>query len=114
MSKQYVAKPLKVDAFQYGTDTSPLWFLQAIRKRHIHIMPSKGHIVAKTEAGKINFYDPITFNALFETVVAAEDLDKDGTIDSREKAIASETKKKKSTKPKKTKKDVEPSKVTED
>lgn len=113
MSKQYVAKPLKVDAFQYGKDVSPLWFLTAIRKRQIKLMPSRGHIVAKTEAGKINFYDPITFNALFETVESATDLNKDGTVDTREKAIASETKAKRKRKPKKEEVPVEPE-VTED
>lgn len=101
---KFVAKPIKVDAFQYGIEGSPSWFLSALRKKQIQILPSKGHIVAKTESGKINIYDPITFNALFETVSESKDLNKDGVIDSREKAIASEVtkKKRKPRKPKET------------
>lgn len=103
MTKTYVAKPIKVEAFQYGFETSPLWFLAAIRKRFIQVMPSKGHVVVKTEDGKINFYDPKTFNALFHTVEEAKDLDGNGTVDAREKAIASETTKKRTPRKSKTK-----------
>ncbi|AUR82485.1 hypothetical protein NVP1152O_002 [Vibrio phage 1.152.O._10N.222.46.E1] len=101
MSKQFVAKPVKVEAFQFGTDTQPLWFLAAIRKKQILIMPSKGHIVTKSDAGKINIYDPVTFNALFETVAQAQDLNGDGIIDEREKAIATEVAKKRKPRKKK-------------
>ncbi len=94
MSNKFVAKPIAVEAFQYGKDTQPLWFLTAIRKRIIKIMPAPGHIVAKTESGQINIYDPVTFNALFETVDQSKDLNKDGVVDSREEALATETKKK--------------------
>lgn len=96
MSTTYIAKPIKVEAFVYGgNESAPLWFLTALRKRQIHILPSPGHIVVKTEAGKINFYDPTTFHALFETEESAKDLNKDGEVDTREEAIATETKNKK-------------------
>lgn len=97
----FVAKPIKVEAFQYGTDPQPKWYLEAVRKRTFKVSPNKGAIIAKTESGQFNIYDARTFNALFETVVEAKDLNKDGIISPREKAIASETKaKKKAPKPK--------------
>ena len=66
MVNKYISKPVEVEAFIYGSNAAaPLWFLTAIRKRQIQIMPTKGMVVVKTDAGKINFYDPITFNALF-------------------------------------------------
>lgn len=101
MVNKFRAKPIEVEAFQFGVDTQPLWFLQAIRKKLIHVMPVKGTIVAKTEDGKINLYDPKTFNALFETVTEAQDLNKDGIVDAREKAIDSEVKKKRAPRKKK-------------
>ncbi|AGH57630.1 hypothetical protein PYDG_00101 [Pseudoalteromonas phage pYD6-A] len=103
MTKTFVAKPIKVEAFQYGFETSPLWFMVAIRKRTIHLMPAKGHIVVKTEDGKINFYDPKTFNALFHSLEEAQDLNQDGVVDEREKAIATETENKKKRAPRKKK-----------
>ncbi|AUR87148.1 hypothetical protein HYP58_gp02 [Vibrio phage 1.097.O._10N.286.49.B3] len=106
MSKQFVAKPVKVEAFQFGTDVQPLWFLAAIRKKQILIMPSKGHIVTKTDAGKINIYDPVTFNALFETVEQPKDLNKDGVVAPQEETVATETKVKR--KPRKKKVEAKP------
>lgn len=106
MVNKFKAKPVEVEAFQFGVDTQPLWFLTAIRKKQIQIMPSKGHIVAKTSDGKINIYDPRTFNALFETVKEAQDLNKDGVVDSREKALDTEVTKKKR-KPRKKKEPVQ-------
>lgn len=101
MTKQYIAKPIKVEAFVYGQDEVPVWFLKALRSRLIHIKPNPGSIVVKTESGKINYYDPKTFNALFESFEEAKDINKDGVVDAREKAIASEVKKKRTTKKKK-------------
>lgn len=106
---KFIAKPIAVEAFQYGVEDQPLWFLKAIRTKQVLVRPSKGHIVAKTESGNINFYDPKTFNALFETVEESKDLNNDGKVDSREKAIASETTKKKATKPRKQTKKTEAS-----
>lgn len=100
MTKTYLPKPIKVEAFQYGTDKSPAWFLKALRTRTVQLNPAPGTVVAKTESGKINYYDPVTFNALFESTEESKDLDKDGEVDVREKAIASETKKKRKTKSK--------------
>ena len=100
MTKTFIAKPIKVEAFQYGAETQPYWFLQAIRTGKVPVHPTKGTIVAKTEAGQINYYNPKTFNALFCTEEEAQDLDGNGTIDTREKAIASETMKIKNHEPK--------------
>lgn len=105
----YIARPLKVDAFQYGVDVQPLWYITAKRKRQIHISPQHGMIVARTEAGQFNFYDAKTFNALFETLDEAMDLNGDGVVDAREKALATEVKKKRKTK----KKEPEPETVDE-
>lgn len=91
---KFVAKPMEVDAFQYGVEKQPAWYLTAVRKGFVKVTPAKGHIVAKTPAGKINLYDPKTFNALFETVAKSKDLNKDGKVDKREEALATETKKK--------------------
>lgn len=103
---KYIAKPTEVDAFQYGTEKQPSWFLKAVREKKLKVSPSKGHIVAKTAEGRINLYDPLTFMGLFETVSEAKDLDEDGTISPREEAIATEVKRKT---PKKRKaKEVEP------
>ena len=101
MTKTYLPKPIKVEAFQYGTDKSPAWFLKALRTRTVQLNPAPGTVVAKTESGKINYYDPKTFNALFESFEEAKDINKDGVIDAREKAIASEVKKKRMPKKKK-------------
>lgn len=114
MVKQFKAKPIVVEAFQYGVDVQPLWFLTAIRKRQLHVMPSKGIIVAKTQDDKINFYDPKTFNALFETIEQAKDLDGDGIIDAREKAIASEATKKRQKRKPKAKEEPKSKEVTEE
>ena len=100
MSKTYIAKPIKVEAFQYGAEPQPLWFLHAIRTKKVPVSPTKGTIVAKTESGQINYYNPKTFNALFCTEEEAQDLDGNGTLDTREKAIASETIKIKNQEPK--------------
>lgn len=102
MSKQYIAKPIKVEAFIYGgNEKSPVWFLSALRKRHVHLLPALGQVVVKTESGKINYYDPKTFNALFESVEEAKDLNRDGVVDPREQAIDTEVKNKRKTKKKK-------------
>lgn len=102
MSKKYKAKPMEVEAFVYGSnEESPLWFLKALRSKRIHLRPSVGHVVALTPSGKINYYDPTTFAALFETVEEAKDLNKDGVVDAREEAIATEVKKKRKPRKKK-------------
>lgn len=100
MSKTYRAKPTEVQAFVYGgNEAAPIWFLSALRKRQVHLRPALGQVVVKTESGKINYYDPKAFNALFESVEEAKDLNKDGVVDTREEAIETEVKKKR--KPKK-------------
>jgi hypothetical protein len=91
MSYTFVAKPIKVKAFQVGTDKDPAWFLKARRLNQVKVLPARGMVVAMTEAGVINYYDPKTFNSLFETLEESLDLNNDGVIDTREKAIASET-----------------------
>lgn len=100
MSKTYRAKPTEVQAFVYGgNEAAPVWFLSALRKRQVHLRPALGQVVVKTDSGKINYYDPKAFNALFESVEEAKDLNKDGVVDTREEAIETEVKKKR--KPKK-------------
>lgn len=100
MSKTFRAKPLEVQAFVYGgNEAAPIWFLTALRKRQVHLRPALGQVVVKTNSGKINYYDPKAFNALFESVEEAKDLNKDGVVDTREEAIETEVKKKR--KPKK-------------
>lgn len=98
---QFIAKPIKVEAFQYGSEPQPKWYLEAVRKRTFKVNPTKGAIIAKTQSGQFNIYDARTFNALFQTVEEAKDLNKDGIISPREQAIATETKAKKKRAPKK-------------
>ncbi|APC46072.1 hypothetical protein HYP06_gp067 [Vibrio phage vB_VspP_pVa5] len=105
MSKTYRAKPTEVEAFVYGgNEAAPVWFLSALRKRQVHLRPALGQVVVKTDSGKINYYDPKAFHALFESVDEAKDLNKDGVIDKREEAIETEVKKKR--KPRKKKEEV--------
>lgn len=107
MGNKYKSKPIEVEAFVYGSnEASPIWFIKALRSKRIHVRPSVGHVVVLTPAGKINYYDPITFAALFESIEEAKDLNKDGKVDKREEALATETKKKR-TKVKKKDKPVE-------
>lgn len=102
MSKKYQAKPMEVEAFVYGTnEDAPLWFLKALRNKRVHVRPAVGHVVALTPSGKINYYDPKTFGALFESLEESKDLDKDGKVDTREEAIATEVKKKRKPRKKK-------------
>lgn len=104
---KYTAKPIKVEAFTFGIDKQPGWYLKAVRLGTIKLQPAKGTIVTKTESGQFNLYDQRTFNALFETEQEAKDLDKDGVIDAREEALATETKKKRTTRKKSVPKDTE-------
>ena len=85
---KYVAKPIEVDAFQYGKDELPKWF-----KKVRHSLPAipLNTIVVKTNSNDIEYYTIHKFKELFHTVDESKDLDGDGTLDTREKAIASET-----------------------
>ena len=98
---KFIAKPVEVEAFQVGVGKDPAWFLLARRRKQINVLPAAGTIVTKTNSGKINYYDPVTFNALFESVEESQDLDNNGVVDSREKAIATEANQKRKTKPSK-------------
>lgn len=91
---KYVAKPIEVDAFVYGVDKLPGWWIKARRKNPMLVAPTTGTVVTKSVNGKVGFYDKTTFDALFESKKASTDLNKDGVVDTREKAINTEVKKK--------------------
>lgn len=95
---KYISKPIEVDAFTVGQSKDPEWFLLARKNKQVSTLPQSGTVVAKTSDNQIAYYSPEVFDKLFETVEEAEDLDGNGTVDPREKAIATEIKDKTKTK----------------
>lgn len=62
----YSTRFYDVEAFVFGVEPIPHWWIAARRKNSMLIPPSRGTVVAQLPDNNILFYDLKTFRSLFE------------------------------------------------